>query len=134
MRLAGLGPLRLVLPSHRHSLRQAVDRALRAGHIVPTQTPDIDGLYGSLACVRRSDWVVILPATAIVGERDDSELVTQPITGAAAPLDYYLVHRARRPLSPAARLLAERLDTALTRSTAAWAAAVDKASGTTEAV
>ncbi len=134
VRLAGMtAPLRLELPSARHTLRQAVDRDVRAGNIAPTQTLEIDGLYGSLAFVRRSDWVVILPATSIVDELDDEEMVAQPIIDATAPLDYYLVHRERRPLSPAARLLAARLDTELARSAAAWAEAVARARGTTEA-
>ena len=55
-RLRDLPPLRLVLPSDRHTIRQVIDTNLKRGGASVETVIESDGLNATLEYVRRSGW------------------------------------------------------------------------------
>ncbi len=124
VRLESLPPIKLVMPSAQHSLRGMLERYIKLGNIKVERVIEIDGLFGSFEFIRNSDFSGIFPVTTVVRDLDRGELVVNPLLGRQTQLDYFLVHQTQRPLSRAARDLAERLEHALRHSAAAWGAVV----------
>ena len=111
--LSELPPLRLVLPSDRHSIRQVIDANLRRGGTIVETVIESDGLNTTLEYVRRSGWSTITVMTTVIDEIESGALVINPIVRPEIAVDYFLVRPSRRPLSPAGErfiaLLSEEL-------------------------
>lgn len=111
--MAELPPLRLVLPSDRHSIRQVIDANLRRGGVTVETVIESDGLNTTLEYVRRSGWSTITLMTTVIDEIETGALVINPIVRPEIAVDYFLVRPSRRPLSPAGKqfiaLLSEEL-------------------------
>ncbi len=111
--LGDLPPLRLVLPSDRHSIRQVIDASLRRAGVTVETVIESDGLNTTLEYVRRSGWSTITLMTTVIDELETGALVINPIVRPQIAVDYYLVRPSRRPLSPAGKqfmtLLGEEL-------------------------
>ncbi len=120
--LPELAPIKLVLPSQQHSLRGMLERYIRVGNIAVERLLEIDGLFGALEFVHQSDWSAILPVTTIAGDLASGKFVVNPIVAPATMIEYYLIHQTQRPLVRASRELVARLEAALQRSAADWAA------------
>ncbi len=120
--LRRLSSINLVLPSAQHSLRTMIERHVKLGNITPGRVVEIDGLYGSLEFIRNTDFSAILPVTTVVADLDSRAFSVSPITDVTTSFEFFLVHQTERPLSLAARGLVTRLENALKRSAAAWAA------------
>ena len=118
--LRDMAPVKLLMPSQRHSLRTIIERHVAAGDIPVDRTIEIDGLYATLQFLRHSDWSTILPVTTLAEDIDDVRLTVSPIVAPATRLDYYLIHQIRRPLTQPALRLIDRLATAMQDSAAAW--------------
>ena len=102
--LPAIEPIKLLIPSQRHSLRTIIERHVDAGDIAVERNIEIDGLYATLQFLRHSDWSTILPVTTLAEDIDDPRLTVSPIVAPATRLDYYLIHQTRRPLTqPALR-------------------------------
>jgi len=99
--LGDLPPLRLVLPSDRHSIRQVIDANLRRAGVTVETVIESDGLNTTLEYVRRSGWSTITLMTTVIDELESGQLVINPIVRPEIAVDYYLVRQSRRPLSPA---------------------------------
>ena len=111
--LSRLPPIKLVLPSPRHSLRTLADRLIERGDLRLARLMEIDGLYATLQFVRNSDWTTLSPLTTMAGHDREPGLSWAVISRPLTRLDYYLIHQQRRPPSRSANLLIERLLTAL---------------------
>lgn len=113
VRLAELPPQKLVLPSARHSLRNAVDRFVEGGALAIARSIEIDGLLATLQFVRESDFIALLPRMTVADEGRDGRLRVVPIADPVAQFDYSLVHRRRQPPGPHAAALVARIEAAL---------------------
>ena len=69
----------------------------------------MDSVPGMITFARNSDWATILPLVAIARDRDDPDLIVNPITDAQFETNIYLVYLTQFPLSPAAREFVEAL-------------------------
>lgn len=111
--LGELPPLRLVLPSDRHSIRQVIDAHLRRAGVTVETVIESDGLTTTLEYVRRSGWSTITLMTTVIDELESGALVINPIVRPEIAVDYFVVRPSRRPLSPAGErfiaLLSEEL-------------------------
>lgn len=125
--LRDIAPVKLLIPSQRHSLRTIIERHVDAGDIAVDRMIEIDGLYATLQFLRHSDWSTILPVTTLAEDIDDARLTVSPIVAPATRLDYYLIHQTRRPLTQPALRLIDRLTAALRESAVEWAAFQDRA-------
>jgi LysR family nitrogen assimilation transcriptional regulator len=120
--LKSLPPINLVMPSAQHSLRTMLEREIKTGNLHIDRVVEIDGLFGSLEFIRNSDFCAILPVTTVIADLDSRAFSVNPISDIRASFEFFLVHQTQRPLSPAARDLVARLETALRHSAAAWGA------------
>jgi DNA-binding transcriptional LysR family regulator len=118
--LPKLPPIKLVLPSQQHSLRGMIEDYIRVGSIAIERLLEIDGLYGALEFVHKSDWSAILPVTTVIGDIASSKFVINPIVEPATKVEYYLIHQTQRPLLHASRKLVGQLEDALKRSATKW--------------
>jgi DNA-binding transcriptional LysR family regulator len=110
----------LVLPTQQHSLRGMIEDYIRVGSIAIERLLEIDGLYGALEFVHKSDWSAILPVTTVIGDIASSKFVVNPIIEPATKVEYYLIHQTQRPLLHASRKLVGQLEDALKRSATEW--------------
>ena len=62
----------------------------------------MNSVPGMITFVRNSDWATILPMAAIVGDRNDPDLILNPLIDVQFETNIYLVHLTQFPLSPAA--------------------------------
>ena len=109
IQLSDIPPVKMIMPGRRHSLRATIERAIWARSIKVTRSLEMDSVPGMITFVRNSDWATILPLAAIVGDRNDSDLILNPITDVQFETNIYLVHLTQFPLSPAAREFVEAL-------------------------
>ncbi len=109
IQLANIPPVKLIMPGRRHSMRATIDRAIWSRSLKVTRALELDSVPGMITFVRSSDWATILPMAAIVGDRNDPNLVLNPITDAQFETNIYLVHLTQFPLSPAALEFVEAL-------------------------
>lgn len=118
--LRALPPVKLVMPSPQHSLRNMIEQYIQLGNIAVENLIEIDGLVGELEFIRNSDWSGILPVTTVIDDLKSGTFVVNPITSPATTFEFFLVHQTRHPLSRAARDLVARLETTLQGNSAAW--------------
>ncbi len=116
LQLADVPPVKMIMPGHRHSLRATIERAIWTRSLKVTRVLEMDSVPGMITFVRTSDWATILPAAAIVRDRDDPELILNPITDAQFETDLYLIHLTQFPLSQAALEFVEALRKETTRA------------------
>ncbi len=113
-RLSELPPLRLVLPSDRHSIRQVIDASLQRGGANVATVIESDGLNTTLEYVRRSGWSTVTLMTTVIDEIETRRLTINPIVRPQITADYFLLRQSRRPLAPAGErfiaLLGEELE------------------------
>ncbi len=119
-RLRDLPPLRLVLPSNRHTIRRVIDDHLSRGHAAVSTVIESDGLNTTLEYVRRSGWSTITPTPSVIDELESGRLVINPIVRPQLPINYFLVRQSRRPLSPASERFAALLGEELSEITRRW--------------
>lgn len=114
VRLAEGPGLKLVLPSRRHALRAMLDAAIRAGRIPVARSIELDSLPAMLGLVAASDWCTFLSPTAVAADRAAGRLTALPLADPLPALEFHLVHRSSKALSPAAErfvaLIAEALE------------------------
>ena len=110
VRLPNLPPIMLVMPSQQHSLRGMLERHIRVGDIAVERLLEIDGLYGALEFVHKSDWSAILPVTTVIGDMAGGKFVVNPIVEPVTMVEYYLIHQTQRPLVRASRELVDSLE------------------------
>ena len=120
VRLPDMPPIKLVIPSHQHSLRGLIERHIRVGDIPVERLLEMDGLFGALEFLHYSDWSGILPVSTVIGDMASGKFVVNPIAKPAMMIEYYLIHQTQRPLDRASRELIDRLETALQQSAAEW--------------
>lgn len=108
LRLPDLPPLKLVVPSARHGLRDLIDRAIWTGEIKAARTLDMDSVHAMIEFAANSDWATILPMTAVSRDRG-SRLQINPVAAPAFHVGLYLVHHKQFPLSSAAEVFVEAL-------------------------
>jgi DNA-binding transcriptional LysR family regulator len=119
-RLRDLPPLRLVLPSDRHTIRQVIDSNLKRGDAPVATVIESDGLNATLEYVRRSGWSTFTPMASVIDELESGRLIINPIVRPQISVDYFLVRQSRRPLSPAGERFIALLGEELAEITRRW--------------
>jgi LysR family transcriptional regulator, nitrogen assimilation regulatory protein len=110
------GSLKIVLPSMlRHALSGELAEPLRPGRIVPERLIELDGLECALKLVVETDWVALLPASAVSDEARRSHVRFSAIAGEEFAVDYFVAHAGTEPPSTAARAFIDMVATELSR-------------------
>lgn len=103
VRLAALGPLRVVVPGQANVRRARLDAYFAAQGIPIGALLEMDSMLGTLELVARSDWVAVLPGIICAGDIDGRNRRVHPLADPELHSDFVLIEPARGALSPAAR-------------------------------
>lgn len=120
VRLDGLAPLKLVVPSAANSLRPKIEEAIRSGEIVAERTILIDSLSAGLEFVSQTDWSWILPSWLCLKELGNDRVTVNPIAGPVLSADVELIFSAQRPLSTPSQRLYDYFLMELRRTEEEW--------------
>jgi LysR family nitrogen assimilation transcriptional regulator len=97
LRLAELGPLRLVMPSRAQARRSKLDVYLALSGANVERRLEIDSSLGALDFVAQSDWISILPAVMMLHEMSRSDFRVYPLSPALY-MDLFCIERTRDPV------------------------------------
>ena len=120
IRLQDLPPLRMVLPTRRHAIRQLIDTLIARAELEVESTIESDGLNTTLEYVRHSGWSTLTAVASVIDAGDSGALVINPIVRPRAQLDYYLIRQVRRPLNSASERFVQLLREELAAITRRW--------------
>lgn len=109
VRLADLGPIKLVLPSEAQTRRAALDSYLAAVGAEVERKLELDTTLGAIDFIASSDWMLIRPAIMTLHDLDRHLFLINPLVDPPLMLDLFRIERASEPLSPAARAFLEVL-------------------------
>ena len=91
--------LKFVVPSVHHGVRSGLDTPLRTGQIVASRIIEVNSVSGILEFVSKTDWLALLPYTAIHNGLDKRRLQVNPIAGGEIRVDYYLATASTAPIA-----------------------------------
>ena len=102
VRLASLGPLRIVVPGLANVRRDRLVAYFDAQAVQVERLLEMDSMLGTLELVARSDWVTVLPGVICAGDLDGRVRKVNPLAGPDLTSDFVVVEPARTALTPAA--------------------------------
>jgi LysR family nitrogen assimilation transcriptional regulator len=120
IRLSELPPLRMVLPTRRHAIRQLIDNHIARAELLVESTIESDGLNTTLEYVRHSGWSTLTAVASVIDAGDSGALVINPIVKPRAEMDYYLIRQIRQPLNGAGKSFLNLLREELKAITKRW--------------
>jgi DNA-binding transcriptional LysR family regulator len=129
VRLADLGPLKIVVPGRQNARRWNLETYWSSNGVSIERLLELDAMLGTLDFVASTDWVTILPGLMMAQDAASPEarsLVVNPLADPPLGLDLVLIEPARRPLSAAAEAFLDVLDEETRRLTAPWQEVRDK--------
>jgi DNA-binding transcriptional LysR family regulator len=126
MRLASLGPLKLVVPGSANARRARIETYLASAGVAIERRLELDTMFGALDFVAGTDWVTILPGTMMVSDIEQRQFTINPLADPPLALDLMLIEPSRRPLAPVAEAFLACLREETTRLDARWSQVVDK--------
>lgn len=110
----------LIVPSAQNIRRRAIDAALQAHQVHPSEVLAMDGMLATLEMLAVTDFAALLPSAICYPDRDGRSRQLNLLADPPMSIDYVLVSRADTVLSQAARLLADRLAEFTNRILADW--------------
>ncbi len=115
VRLAELGPLKVVVPERQNTRRQALDTFFASGGARIERVLELDSMLATLDLVATSDWVTILPGLLMA--RDVREAAARftinPLRHPLLSLDLVVIEAVRRPVSRPAQAFQDVLEAAV---------------------
>ena len=78
MRLADLGPLKLVVPSKANTRRRLIETYLASNGVAVERLLELDAMLGTLDFVSRTDWLAILPGIMMATRGAPAPVHRQP--------------------------------------------------------
>jgi LysR family nitrogen assimilation transcriptional regulator len=120
IRLSELPPLRMVLPTRRHAIRQLIENHIARAGLLVESTIESDGLNTTLEYVRHSGWSTLTAVASVIDAGDSGALVINPIVKPRAEMDYYLIRQIRQPLNGAGERFLNLLREELEAITKRW--------------
>lgn len=118
VRLADLGPIKLVLPSQAQARRATLDAYLATVGAVIDRKLELDSSLGAFDFVAESDWFSIHPGIMMLREMDRGDFIVNPLVAPPLTLDLFRIERASEPLSPAGLAFLQVLEEQTTRMAA----------------
>ena len=109
VRLAALGPLKVVVPGPANVRRGRLDAYFAANGVQVAALLEMDAMLGTLELVARSDWVAVLPGVICAGDADGRLRRVHPLVDPGMTSDFAVVEPARSALGPAAARFLEML-------------------------
>lgn len=117
--------LKLVIPTDRHLLGQAINKLIASGGMRPRSIMRVDGAIAGMESVLGSDWAFLAPMTSVVNDLDSKDIFIYPVLKPDLRFDLFFVRDQRRPLTPASRGFSDILERKLVEARTRWDHAVD---------
>ena len=118
--LAGLGAMKLVVPSRANTRRRLIETYLASNGIEIDGLIEMASMLGTLDFVARTEWMAILPGIMMAAETKPRQYTVNPIAWPAFGLDLVLIEPSRRPVSPGAQAFLEILEEESIRLNRRW--------------
>lgn len=109
VRLAELGPLKVVVPGASNARRPRLEEYFASQGARIARRLEMDAMLGTLELVARSDWVTVLPSMLCRPDADGRTRRVAPLDGPPLHSDFVVIEPARRPLSPQAAAFLDEL-------------------------
>lgn len=116
VRLAELGPLKVIVPGSQNTRRRNIETYFTANRVTVAQRLELDAMMGTLQFVAASDWVAILPFLMMAGDLEEGRFDIRPLEDPPFYSEFILIQPARKTMAPAASLFAELLKTETDRA------------------
>lgn len=120
LRLATLGPLKLVLPGGQNTRGQTLQTYFAANGVAVARLLELDAMLGTLDLVATSDWATVLPGVMMARDVVSGRFCINPLTEPALGLDLVQIESSRRAMSPAAHAFAQVLEEETARINQVW--------------
>lgn len=120
VRLADLGPLKVVLPGSANTRRQTIENYFARVGAAIERMMELDAMMGTIDLIRRTDWVTVLPGLMMSSEVERRSLTVNPIIDPPLSLELVLIEPARRVMSEAATAFLEVLEQETRSVNACW--------------
>ena len=123
IRLADLGPLKLVVPGQANTRRRLLETYFASNGVEVERLLELDAMLGTLDFVSRTDWRTVLPGIMMADDGEPRLFTVNPIVEPTFSLDLVLIEPSRRPMSAGAEAFLKMLDDEAARLNRRWAAA-----------
>jgi DNA-binding transcriptional LysR family regulator len=120
VRLADLGPLKVVLPGTQNTRRHSIETYCATNGVAVAQRLELDAMMGTLQFVAASDWVAILPFIMMVSDLDGGRFNIRPLDSPPFYSEFVLIEPSRKAMAPAAVLFADILAAEAKRAQSAF--------------
>ncbi|MYZ49461.1 LysR family transcriptional regulator [Propylenella binzhouense] len=120
VRLAELGPLKMVLPGEGNTRRTTLESYFLTNAVAIARRIEFDAMIGTLELVAQSDWVTVLPAVLLGNDRGGERYAIRPLADPDLYSDFVVIEPARRVMSDAAQLFADLLKKEAWRIAERW--------------
>ena len=121
VRLADIGPLKLVLPGHENTRRRTLETHMVSNGAKIRSMLELDAMIGTLDLVSSTDWVTVLPGVMMASDIDGDRFNVNPIVDPPLTLDLVLIEPMRQPMGSVAQVFLQLLETETARVNARWA-------------
>jgi len=122
VRLAELGPLKLVVPGKANTRRRLLETYFASNGVAIERLLELDAMLGTLDFVGRTDWVTVLPGIMMAEEAERRLFTVNPIVDPTFSLDLVLIEPSRRSLSAGAAAFLDMLQDEAVQLNRRWAA------------
>jgi DNA-binding transcriptional LysR family regulator len=109
VRLADLGPLKVVLPGPENTRRLTLETYFATNGVSVARRLQLDAMMGTLSFVAQGDWVAVLPGVMMVNDLMGGQFDIRPLDAPPLFSDFVTIEPSRRMLSPAAQVFADIL-------------------------
>jgi DNA-binding transcriptional LysR family regulator len=120
LRLADLGPIKLILPSPINTRRRTLETYCASNGVQVSRALELDAMFGTLDLISRSDWVAILPGIMMAIDGAGGELCINPIVSPELGLDLVMIEPSRRQMTEAALAFLGRMELESRNLNACW--------------
>ncbi len=120
VRLADLGPLKVVLPGTQNTRRRSIETYCATNGVTVAERLELDAMMGTLQFVAASDWVAILPFIMMVSDLDEGRFSIRPLIDPPFYSEFVLIEPSRKAMAPAAALFADILAAETRRAQSAF--------------
>ncbi len=125
VRLADLGPLKLVVPGKANTRRRLLETYFASNGVAIERLLELDAMLGTLDFVGRTDWVTVLPGIMMAEEGEPRLFNVNPIVAPTFSLDLVLIEPSRRSLSAGAEAFLDMLTGEAVQLNRRWAGVPD---------
>jgi LysR family transcriptional regulator, nitrogen assimilation regulatory protein len=132
VRIADLGPLRLVVPGARNTRRRRIETYLASNGAKVERLLELDAMFATLDFVASTGWVTILPGAMMVPDIERRQVTVNPIADPPFATDLVLIEPLRQPMSAAAEAFLDILGSETARLNERWSAFVPQTSYSVE--